>query len=345
MFGPAAYADQFDDQISQLNAQIAQNQAAANSLQGQANTLSNAVSALDAQVAAVRAQLELNQEQQAQTSAQIAAAQQQLATKKSILNENIRNIYQQSQVTPLEMLASSKNFSDYVDRQQYLDQIKDHIQDEMSQVQQLQTSLESRQTNLNLLVTQQSSLASSLQAQENQQAALLNQTQGQEAGYQQLVSANKSKLSAIVSARAAAVRSGNLKVSGGGCGPYPDSWCRASQDSLVTDGGYYNRECTSYAAYRRETTGHSLPNRYGNADQWAAYVNSHSPSAGDIAVWGDYANAYIGGVGHVAYVESVDGGGITISQYNFDTGSGPGQYSTMYIPYGSTMWGGIGFIQ
>jgi hypothetical protein len=47
----------------------------------------------------------------------------------------------------------------------------------------------------------------------------------------------------------------------------------------------------------------------------------------------------------VAYVESVDGGGIHISQYNFDTGSGEGMYSTMYIPYGSTMWGGIGFIQ
>lgn len=347
--GPVAYADQFDSQIAALNAQISQQQSAANALQGKANTLSNQVSALADQESALNAQLELNQTKQAQTDQRIADAQQELTLKKSILDEDVRDIYQESQITPIEMLASSNNFSDYVDRQQYLDQIKDHIQDEYAQVSKLEVSLKSQKADLDRLVTQQSSLASALAQEKAQQNQLLAQTQGQESAYQQLVASNQSKLSSIVAARAAALRTSgsglSLVASGGGCGPYPDRWCHAAQDSMTTDGNYYNRECVSYVAYRRETTGHALPNGWGNASQWYAYVDHYSnPQPGDIAVWGANGNPWVGGYGHVAYVEGVDGSGITISQYNFDTGSGEGMYSEMHINYGSTMWGGIGFI-
>ncbi len=347
---PAAYADQYDSQISALNSQIQQQQSAAAGLQNQANTLSNQVAALNDQEEAITAQLELNQTKQAQTTQRIADAQNELATKKGILDENVRDIYQESQVTPLEMLASSNNFSDFVDKQQYLDQIKSHIQDEYNQVSQLETSLVSQQADLNRLVTQQSSMASALAQQKAQENQLLAQTQGQESAYQQLVASNQSKLNSIVAARAAALRSSgsglSLVASGsGGCGPYPDKWCQAAQDSLITDGNYYNRECVSYVAYRRETTGHALPANYGNASQWYAYVDHYSnPQPGDIAVWQANGNAYVGGFGHVAYVEAVDGGGITISQYNFNTGSGDGMYSEMHIANGSTMMGGIGYI-
>jgi peptidoglycan hydrolase CwlO-like protein/surface antigen len=346
---PAVYADSFDDQISALNSQISQQQTAAANLQGQANTLANAVAALADQEAAVEAQLQLNQVKQAQTATQIAQTQAQLATEKSILDEEVRAIYQESQVSPLEMLASSNNFSDYVDKQQYLDQIKDHIQDEYAQVQQLEDSLQSRQNDLDLLVTQQSSMANSLAQQKAQQNQLLAQTQGQESAYNQLVASNQQKLNGVIAARAAALRSSgsglSLESGAGGCGDYPNSWCQAAQDSMITDGNYYNRECVSYAAYYREKNGYGLPSGYGNAYQWAAYVNSYSPKVGDVAVWGAYANAYIGGEGHVAIVDGVDSTGITISQYNFDVGNGPGLYSVIHINTGSTMWGGIGFIQ
>jgi peptidoglycan hydrolase CwlO-like protein len=348
-FAPVAVnADQFDDQINQLNAQIAQQQSAANALQSQANTLSNQVAALNDQIDTVAAQIQLNQAKQAQTAAQIAAAQQQLATKKAILDEEVRAIYQDSQVTPLEMLASSQSLSAFVDKQQYNDQIKDHIQDELAQITQLEAGLVTQQNSLNLLVAQQSSLANSLQQQKNQQAQLLAETQGQESNYQALVASNQSKLNSVIAARAAAIRNSSssglsLVASGGSCGPYPDKWCSAPQDSLTTDGNYYNRECTSYAAYRRETTGHSLPSGYGNAADWP--TDSSTPAVGDVAVWGANANAYIGGDGHVAYVEAVDSTGITISQYNFDIGNGPGLYSEIHINTGSTMWGGIGFLQ
>ncbi len=86
------------------------------------------------------------------------------------------------------------------------------------------------------------------------------------------------------------------------------------------------------------------PNFWGNAADWYRYVNHYSPKAGDIAVWGANANAYIGWAGHVAYVESASGNSVTLSQFNFDVGNGPGRFSTMTLQLGDPILRGIGYI-
>jgi surface antigen len=269
-----------------------------------------------------------------------------LEVKKAILGENVRQIYQQSSITPLEILASSKNFSDFIDRQQYLDRIKDHIQDAANAIVVLKQQLEKDKADAEALLKQQQGLKDGLAIQQAQASQLLADTQGQEANYQAQVSDAKNKLNAIVAARAAAIHSGNLSVSSSGCGGYPAIWCNASQDSLVDDWYYYNRECVSYVAWKRYATGHAAPYGWGNAYQWTSHITHYSnPQPGDVAVWGQYANNYIGYYGHVAYVESNNGGSITFSQYNFDTGSGPGRFSTMTVPVGSEMLRGIGYIR
>lgn len=338
-------ADQFDDQINALKAQINQNQAAANALAAQADTLKNKLAQIQEQISAAQTALSLTKTQIVQTQAQIDQANLELDKQKQLLRDNIRLAQQQGEITPLEVLASSRSLSDYMTKQEFLKNIQKKINDSLKRVASLKKELEDKNNQLGIQRNQQQAQVNSIAAQQAEQNSLLSQTQGQESAYQNLVATNKSQLNSVIAARAAAIRSGNLRVSGGGCGPYPDSWCHAAQDSLITDGGYFNRECVSYVAWRRETGGYGLPNQWGNAYQWAANINSGSPSRGAIAVWRANANPYVGGFGHVAYVESVDGGGINISQYNFDIGGGEGLYSTMYVPFGSTMWGGIGFIR
>jgi surface antigen len=78
--------------------------------------------------------------------------------------------------------------------------------------------------------------------------------------------------------------------------------------------------CTYWAALLRQQAGDPIPNGWGNAADWAAsadadgYLVNHSPSAGAIMQISDVDN----GLGHVAYVESVDSssGGWTISEMN-----------------------------
>lgn len=79
-------------------------------------------------------------------------------------------------------------------------------------------------------------------------------------------------------------------------------------------------ECTYWAALRRQQIGEPIPNTWGNAITWASraramgYVVDHTPSYG--AIMQD-PNAP-GGLGHVAFVESVDpvSGDWTISEMN-----------------------------
>ncbi|MHB8508405.1 MAG: CHAP domain-containing protein [Candidatus Dormibacteria bacterium] len=90
--------------------------------------------------------------------------------------------------------------------------------------------------------------------------------------------------------------------------------------------------CTWYVAGRR-----CIP-WFGNADEW--YTNARSygypegsqARPGAVAVWGP-GNGY-GSVGHVAYVESVQANGFTVSEYNYTNGWN--HYDTRFVAYGKT---------
>lgn len=84
--------------------------------------------------------------------------------------------------------------------------------------------------------------------------------------------------------------------------------------------GYEYRNCTSYVAWRLASAGvsSSLFSRLGNADQWIGAVSgkpgvrvNSTPAPGAVAVWDSP------GVGHVAWVESVSGKTVTVSDYNY----------------------------
>lgn len=116
---------------------------------------------------------------------------------------------------------------------------------------------------------------------------------------------------------------------------YPGNLKSAGQDSLVDPWGFYNRECTSFVAWRlNNDNGFAFQNSastglYGNADTWATraqaqgYTVNMTPAVGTVAWFND--NAYgASSSGHVAWVESVssDGTKVTIEEYNWSTVGG-----------------------
>jgi len=105
---------------------------------------------------------------------------------------------------------------------------------------------------------------------------------------------------------------------------------------MVDPWGLYNRECVSYVAW-------ALVNRFnkyvgnfsgnGNAGDWTWSAPRYSgayrvsdPQPGDAVILP--ASASFAPVGHAMIVESVNGGNVFVSQFNF---YGTGQYSTMNI--------------
>ncbi|WP_188317103.1 CHAP domain-containing protein [Solihabitans fulvus] len=101
-----------------------------------------------------------------------------------------------------------------------------------------------------------------------------------------------------------------------GTDDYPAEWRNAAQDSRIDSWGYYNRECTSFVAWRLHArNGFEMPRAIGNAGTWGSWFSTHgyavngNPAAGSIAE----------SSGHVAWVEAVNGDGtITIEDYNYN---------------------------
>ncbi len=340
-FSGIASADSFDDQISSLRAQVAAQQAQAASLHAQANDAATRVAQLRAQSAALQSQIDLNQAKYNKISAAIADNQVKLDQQKVVLAANIKTMYFDSTVTPLEMLASSHNFSDFLDAQQHQDKIKSKIQDAMAEIQAIQQQLTTQQAQVSQILADQKGQQQQLvamTAEANQLAALAAQNaaaadQQVKAGNGQIASL-KAQQQAILLARFGSKFSGGAACGGG----YPGYLCNAAQDTVVDPWGMYNRECVSYTAFKVAASGRHMPywGGAGNANQWPSNARSSgipvdgSPRAGDVAI------SMAGPYGHAMYVEAVSGGNIFVSQYNYGT---PGTFSTMTIPSG-----GLSFI-
>jgi surface antigen len=79
--------------------------------------------------------------------------------------------------------------------------------------------------------------------------------------------------------------------------------------------GYAFGYCTYYVATRR-----SIPSNWGNANNWYYAAQASGFSVGTVPVPGAIAWTGAGYYGHVAYVESVSGGNVTVSEMNFNGG-------------------------
>ena len=109
---------------------------------------------------------------------------------------------------------------------------------------------------------------------------------------------------------------------------YPAYLRAAAQDSLTDPWKFFNRECTSFVAWRLNNANHVAfsnymkgPNgksgQFGNANTWGTnaqaigFAVNNTPAVGSVA----WSNA--GTAGHVAWVASVNlGGTVTIEEYN-----------------------------
>lgn len=334
----AALADSFDDQINALRAQAADQQAQASALHAQASGYQARVNELRAQSNALQTQINLNQLKYTRVTAQIEDARAKMAQQKAVLNENIKTMYLDSNVTPIEMLASSSNLSDFFDQQQYQDKVKSKIQNALAEIQTLKKSLEDQQAEVSHIISDQKVQRQQLAEQQSEVNALLAAAAQNAAAADQQVrdkNAQVAQLKAQQAAELARRFAGSGLTSGGTCGGgYPARWCNAAQDSVADNWGMFNRECVSYTAFKVAVSGRNMPywGGRGNANQWPANARSAGiPVDGNPRV-GDVAISTAGPYGHAMYVEAVLGGGkIHVSQYNYGNN---GEYSEMTIPAG-----------
>lgn len=338
-------ADEYDVRIAQLEAQINQFNAQAAALGRERNTYENKLAQLNAEKAQIQAQIDLNEAKVNQLTADIKESEAKIASNKDALGETIADLYVDDNISAIEMLASSNNISDYVDKQTYREAIQDELASTISEIKSLKKQLEEQKTGVERALADQKGAREVLAQKEAEQQQLIAQVAGQEQAYQNLSNQTRAERDRVQAQQQAAIAAAMRRAGGGGGsavagdpgkGGYPSNLANSDYYNPVVDPwGMYSRQCVSYTAWKVYQKNGYMPywGGRGNANQWpgnaraAGIPVSSTPRAGSVGV------IMAGQYGHVVWVESVNGDGtINISQYNYYNagGSGWGHYSEMY---------------
>lgn len=341
-------ADQYDDKIRALQADMSRYQAESDRLNAEATSLSNALAQITNEKNALQSQVNLSQNQYDQLLIKISDTEKQILDNQNALGSTLASLYVDDDISPVEMLASSKDISEFLNKQEFRNSIKKELSSTINRVKDLKVQLTGQKAEVENVLNEQKAARDSLVAKEAEQANLVAQTRNDEAAYQGMI---RSSAAGIAEAKAtqAALRArsnatgGYTLVDSGSLNDYPWNSSNCPMQGYMSTGGsngnggdgrgYGCRQCTSYVAWKIAKETGVYYNNWGNGGQWAqSAINSGyknlggTPQPGSIAVmWGN--------PGHVAWVEGVspDGTKVTVSQYNYNYGAGYGMYSEMVL--------------
>jgi len=330
-----------NDEIRRLQDENTNNKSIVARLQGEATSYQDAINRLQPQIDYIQGQISLNTAKQNELQANIAANEAELLRQRGVLGENIRVSYVESRISTIEMLATSKNLSDFVDKEEYRTAVKKKIQATLVRINDLQNQLKEQKVQVERLLAEQQAQRAELAAARAEQAKMLAYNKAQQNEYNQKTKDNNARIQALIAAQ----RRANNSTDGGyyflrfpgairdfnpgnypyqnsgfsmstlpGCGnPDPRTGERDSTDRW----GYCTRQCVSYTAWAVEASGRRAPERYGSAKNWvnaaeSDVIVSRVPQPGDVAI------STRGEWGHAMYVEKVEADRIYVSQYNAD---------------------------
>jgi surface antigen len=335
-----ANATTLQEQINSLNAQNNGLQSQRQNLLEEAGSLQAAIESLQAQINDLQAQINANQAKMDDLKVQIASAEVEIAKQRELLGDNIRAMYLEGDISTLEMLASSNDLSEYLDKEQYRTTVQDKVKTTLDRINELRKQLEAQKLEIEKILTDQRNIQAQLDAQRGEHARLLALNQNQRNSLNNQIQSNSGKIADLRRQQAAA----NARMFGNGTINVPDTtgypWAGYNPfpNSSADPWGMYKRQCVSYTAWKVWKSGRHMPywGGHGNANQWddnarrAGIPTDGNPRVGDVAV----SNS--GYYGHVMYVEAVYGDGtIYVSQYNANW---RGTYSEARVSIGSLVF-------
>ncbi len=342
------FADKYDEQIAALQVEIDAYNSRARDIGAQADSYQRAVDIIVNEIARIQKEIDLNQAEIDKLVADIAKNKVEIENNKDALGDTIASIYVDDKISPLEMLASSKSPSDFVDKQSYRTSARDNLSKTIERIRELKKQNEEKKHQTELKLAEQQNARAAQDAKRAEQQELVNQTRGEEAAYKQLSSAAREKQLAAQQAQQAAIQAAMIRgggggslVSVGGLGSY-ESWagsCYVDGNAWSHGGargngedplGYGCNQCVSYAAWKMGQVTGFAPSYWGNANMWPAKARSAGYTVSSIPRANSLAVISAGQYGHIVYVHDYNPANntVSISQYNeYIQGQGWGKYS------------------
>jgi surface antigen/peptidoglycan hydrolase CwlO-like protein len=336
-------AQTLQQQINELTDENNQNKSQLSALRIEAASYQDTINALQAQINEYERQITQRQAESDELQRQIVIQEEELRRQKDLLGQNIKAMYLEGDISTIEMLATSKNLSDFLDKQQYREVVKNKIKTTLDKITILKAELQAKKTEVEQIIKQQEELRAATAVQKAEQARLLSFNKSQQAEFNSQIKENQSRINelkrqqAIENARLFGGSGGQLGGGGypwgyapcihtgqveGAC--YNYDWGVGGSPWNWQTGGYGYRNCTDWVAYRVRVAGGYVPAGLGNAKLWDDRAPSYGYTVSSTPREGAAAVSNNGFYGHVMYVEAVNGDGtIVVSDYNR---AGTGKY-------------------
>ncbi len=215
--------DQLQRQIGQVQQDTANKRETQGVLSIEASSLSEAITKLQSQIDSTQNRIDILQGDVDALNKEITEAELQLDKYRKVLGENIRAMYVEGDISTLEMLASSKNISHFIDKQQYRESIQNKIKSLFDTVKKLQTDLEVKRGTVEATMTEQKDLQNQLKTQQAEKDRILALNQSQRDSLENQIKANSGKLAELKKKQAEAeaalarsLNSGSYRVASAG---------------------------------------------------------------------------------------------------------------------------------
>ncbi len=200
-------AQSLQDQINELKNQNAQNRSAVEKLRQIATSYHNAIEVLEHDIEETEKAIQVSTQRQAELEKAIAEAEAELARQQNLLGKNIRAMYVEGDVSTLVMLASSKDLSEFVDKQQYRNSVKNKIVSTLTKINELKHQLKTQKEQVETEIKEQNNSRAQLAAARSEQARLLSMNQSEQAEFNAKTKANEAKIHELQAAQRALARS------------------------------------------------------------------------------------------------------------------------------------------
>lgn len=321
---PVQAAPTYDAQIDATQHEVITYQKQQVRLKSYAASVTAALTQLKAQLADVNDQIAVNEQKYTDLTNQLLVRETDVKNKSDELGAILRQAYFDGQISPIEIIASSRSVSDYMDYFEARDRLQSQTLKHLEIVKAAKREVLAQQREIAAVLRDGKAMRDTLEQKRTEQQDILSRTRGQQSAYARLISERNKNIKDLRAEQLGANRSffstGQIIEGDPNRGGYPDKWANAPQDSLVDNWGMYNRECVSYTAWKVHQSGRRMPywGGRGNANEWSLSAEADGIKTGSTPKKGAVAIAFIGPYGHSMYVEKVlKDGRIHISEFNY----------------------------
>lgn len=170
----------------------------------EANSLSEAINKLQAQINTSEARVGQLQREVDTLNRQIVEAEAEVERQRAMLKNVIRQLYVDGDISSIEILASSPNFSDYVDKQAYRASVSENIQAAVDRIEALKKEMSAKRETVKASLAEQQALRSQLAAQRAEKDRILALNQQQQNVLENEIKENSNRLAQLKKEQAAA---------------------------------------------------------------------------------------------------------------------------------------------